>query len=135
MPVTAKSVIGLLGTFVGAFAFSYIGLVKQQQRAAQLDQQQQQQQRDGAARGDRAAAGAGPPLADRQQQQQQRRPVGSLDAAAVAALTTVAASGKAGPRIEGERAATGMALEDGSAADAEEAGLLPLLAAAAPRRL
>ena len=29
MPVTFKSVLGLTGTFIGAFAYSYIGLLKQ----------------------------------------------------------------------------------------------------------
>ena len=40
MALTPKSVLGLLGTFVGAFAYSYIGLAKQQQlqKQSQLPQ-------------------------------------------------------------------------------------------------
>ena len=35
MPLTLKSIVGLIGTFLGAFAYSYIGLVKQQQSSSE----------------------------------------------------------------------------------------------------
>ena len=31
MPITAQSVIGITGSFIGSFAYSYVGLVKQRQ--------------------------------------------------------------------------------------------------------
>lgn len=57
MPVTLKSIVGLIGTFLAAFAYSYIGLVKQQQSSSESAGTIQL-----AAAGDRSDNSSKPPL-------------------------------------------------------------------------